>query len=76
VPIIDDAQLPVVESASELNDMPDPPPIEMRIICDDGADAYPTLEEMLEGVRYLEEQGLIAGALAEELRAVIVGMAG
>jgi hypothetical protein len=68
--------LPEVESADELNEMPDPPRIEFEIILDDdGGDAYPTVEEMLEGARYLEERGIIPEALAEELRKVIVATA-
>lgn len=72
VPIIDDAELPIFESVAELNDLRDAPHIDMQILTDDGGDAYPTLEEMLEGVLYLEERELIPCALAAELRAVIV----
>jgi len=72
LPIIDDAALPIVESAQELNGMPDAPKIAMEILTDDGGDAYPSIEELLEGVRFLEEHEIIPAALAEELRAVIV----
>jgi hypothetical protein len=75
VPVLGTA-LPEVESVAELREMADPPKISMQIILDDGGDASPTIEEQLEGVRFLEEHGLIPEALAAELRALIVGMAG
>jgi len=75
LPRLDEVQLPIVEDVAELQQMENPPRIAFEIICDDGGDAYPTLEEMLEGARYLEEHGIIPEALAAELRKVIVATA-
>ena len=66
--------LPEVESVEELHTMPDAPRIEMEIVCDDGGEAYPTIEEMLEGIRFLEANELIPDGLADDLRSAIAGL--
>jgi hypothetical protein len=72
LPIFDEATLPVIENVAELRSMSDPPKIKMELILDDGCDAWPTIEEQLEGVAFLEVHALIPEALAAELRQVVM----
>jgi hypothetical protein len=71
LPRLDDVELPIVESAAELRDMPDLPRIEFEIICDDGGDAWPTTMEQLEAVAFLAARWLVPKGLGDDLRRVI-----
>ena len=61
---------PIVDSVAELREMTDPPTITMEVVGEDDA-PDPTREEVLDGIRFLEEQRLIPEGLAAALRAEI-----